>query len=107
MSPFAGREALQPERTALAWQRTAVTALAILGPLVVVALRMRMPLLAAAGAAGAVVSVGVVGSVLRRFHQLGDDERGYSPYPPMVRVAAVTVLAAVGGVAVGLTRWLG
>ena len=38
--------------------------------------------------------------------QLRDDTRGYSPYPPMVRVAVVTLLGAAGGCAMGLVAWL-
>ena len=53
------------------------------------------------------ISVAMVGSVRRRFVQLGDDSRGYSPYQPMVQVAVVTVLTAVGGVVLGVSSWLG
>jgi hypothetical protein len=48
----------------------------------------------------------MVVSVRRRFAQLGDDERGYSPFVPMAAAAAVIELAAVGGVVVGLALWL-
>ena len=99
---FPDRAGLQPERTALSWQRTAVTALVVLVPMVLVALRVDRPLLAAGGAVAAAVSAGLVWSVRRRFGQLGDDRRGYPPFVPMVQVAAVTVLGAAGGVAVGL-----
>ena len=107
MSPIPDRTALQPERTALAWQRTAITALVALVPLVLVALRTDRPVQAAGGAVAMAISVVLVGSVRRRFVQLGDDSRGYSPYQPMVQVALVTVLTAVGGVVLGVSSWLG
>ena len=106
MSPIPERHALQPERTALAWQRTAITSLVLLVPLVLVALRIDLPVLAALGAVAMVISVALVTSVRRRFVQLGDDDGGYSPYPPMLRVALVTVLGAVGGATLGLILWL-
>lgn len=106
MSPIPNREALQPERTALAWQRTAVTAMVAMVPVALVALRTDRPLQAGAGAVAMGFSVVLVVAVRRRFAQLRDDSRGYSPFPPMVRVAAVTVLAAVGGAVLGVTWWL-
>jgi uncharacterized membrane protein YidH (DUF202 family) len=106
VSPIPERRALQPERTSLAWQRTAITALVVLVPMVLLSLRIDQPVLAAAGALAALASTAMVGSVWRRVAQLDDDERGYSPYPPMTRVAAVTVLGALGGVGVGLAVFL-
>jgi len=107
VSAIPDRDALQPERTALAWQRTAITAMVALVPLVLVALRTDRPLQAAAGAVAMGVSVALVGSVRRRLVQLRDETRGYSPFQPMVRVAVVTLLAATGGVVLGVTSWLG
>lgn len=104
MSPIPQRDALQPERTALAWQRTAVTTLVCFVPLVVVALRRELPVIAAAGAVAMLVSCGLLVSVHRRLRQLGDDERGYSPWAPMSHVAAVTVLCALGGSAVAVAQ---
>jgi uncharacterized membrane protein YidH (DUF202 family) len=101
-----GREALQPERTALAWQRTAVTALVCLVPLVFVALRTHVTVVAVGAGAAMAVSGVLVWSVHRRLGQLGDDTRGYSPYTPMTLVLTVTVLCAVGGAAVGVSLWL-
>jgi len=72
VSGFPNREGLQPERTALAWQRTSLTALVVLLPTIVVALRDGLPVLAAGGAAAALVSTGLVLSVRRRFVQLHD-----------------------------------
>jgi uncharacterized membrane protein YidH (DUF202 family) len=107
VTPIPDRNALQPERTALAWQRTAITALVVLVPTALVALRTDRPEQATAGAVAMVVSVALVVSVRRRFTQLGDDSRGYSPFRPMVHVAVVTVLGALGGVVLGVTSWLG
>ena len=104
MSPIPQRDALQPERTALAWQRTAVTALVCFVPLVVAALRVDLPVVAAAGGTAMLVSAGLVFSVRRRLHQLGDDDRGYSPFPPMAQIAAVAVLCGLGGVAVAAAQ---
>jgi len=101
-----GREALQPERTALAWQRTAVTALVCLVPLVLVALRTGVTAVALGAGAAMAVSGVLVWSVHRRLGQLGDDSRGYSPYTPMRLVSGVTVLCAVGGATVGVSLWL-
>jgi uncharacterized membrane protein YidH (DUF202 family) len=106
VSAFPGRDALQPERTALAWQRTAITSLVVLLPMVLLSLRLHQPVLAAGGALAALASAALVGSVRHRFTQLNDDERGFSPHPPMVRVAVVTLLAAVGGVCVGVAVFL-
>jgi uncharacterized membrane protein YidH (DUF202 family) len=107
VSQIPDREALQPERTALAWQRTAITAMLAMVPLALVALRTGRPLQAGAGAVAMGFSVVLVGSVRRRFAQLRDDTRGYSPFPPMVQVAVVTLLAATGGAVLGVTSWLG
>lgn len=105
MSGFPNREGLQPERTALAWQRTSLTALVVLLPTIVVALRDGLPVLAAGGACAALISAGLVLSVRRRFAQLHDD-RAHSPHPPMVRVAAVTVLGAAGGAVVAVAHFV-
>jgi uncharacterized membrane protein YidH (DUF202 family) len=106
VSPIPDRNALQPERTALAWQRTAITSLVLLVPLVLVDLSLDRPVLAGLGAVAMGASVVLVASVRRRFAQLGDDNRGYSPYPPMLRVALVTVFGALGGATLGLALWL-
>lgn len=106
MTSFPGREALQPERTALAWQRTAVTALVLVVPMVVVAVRTRLFVLAGLGGAAGVVGWMLVVVVHRRFAELRDDDRGYSPLLPIAGVAAVTALGAIGGVALGLAVWL-
>lgn len=106
MSPIPQRDALQPERTALAWQRTAVTALMAQVPVALVALRTDRPLIALGGALAMAGSVVLVASVRRRLLELGDDDRGYSPGPPMVQVAVLAVLAGIGGVVLGIAAWL-
>jgi uncharacterized membrane protein YidH (DUF202 family) len=107
VSAIPGREALQPERTALAWQRTAVTAMVSMPPLVLVELRTGRPVLALGGALATALSVALVVSVRRRFSQLRDETRGYSPFHPMLGVALVTVLGGVGGALLGVTSWWG
>src|SRR5207245_73988 len=97
VSTFPDRGALQPERTALAWQRTGTAALVVLLPMVLTALRIEQPWLAAGGAVAAVISTGLLAAVRRRLAQLGDDERGYSPFVPMFQVGTVAVLGSVGG----------
>lgn len=106
MSSFPDRGGLQPERTALAWQRTAITSLVVLVPVVLVSLRIEQPLVAGLGAGAALVSCALVVSVRRRFGELHDDEVAFSPFSPMVQVAVVTVLAAAGGVLVGVLSFL-
>jgi uncharacterized membrane protein YidH (DUF202 family) len=106
VSRIPDRAALQPERTALAWQRTAITSLMALVPMVVVALRIDLPVVAVGAAVAMCASGLLVVSVRRRLGQLGDDNLGYSPFPPMVRVAMVTVLGAIGGAVTGLVLWL-
>lgn len=106
MTGFPDRGALQPERTALAWQRTAVTSVVLLLPVLVLGVRLRLWVLAALGLLATLLGTAMVVSVRRRFAQLGDDERGYSPFVPMAAAAAVIELGAVGGVVVGLALWL-
>ncbi len=106
MTSFPGREALQPERTALAWQRTALTALALVLPMVVVAVRLRMWGLAVLGLVAGVMACMLVLGVHRRSAQLHDDDRGYSPVVSIASAAAVTVLGGVGGTVLGVALWL-
>jgi uncharacterized membrane protein YidH (DUF202 family) len=85
---------LQPERTALAWQRTAITATVVMVPLIVVNGRLGLwPMSILSAVATTAAGVLVVG-VHRRFSQLRAQERP-SPYLPMAGVAVVSALAAV------------
>jgi UPF0716 family protein affecting phage T7 exclusion len=53
-------------------------------------------------AGGAIAGAWLLLDVHRRFAELRDDTRGYSPYPMILRVAAVTLAGAVGGIAMAL-----
>jgi len=106
MSASSDRGGLQPERTSLAWQRTAIAATVIMVPLVVANLRLGFYLTTALGSVGAAAVVLVV-VMARRFAQLGTAQAPLSPFAPMVCVAAVTALAAVIGLATALTLFGG
>ena len=95
-------QGLQPERTALAWQRTALTATVALVPPLVVDARLRAWGLLAAGLVATVVAAWLVFGVGRRISQLREADVGPSPWLPMWRVAAVAVLAAAGGTVTAL-----
>jgi hypothetical protein len=97
---------LQPERTALAWQRTAVTALVLLMSTVVLGLRVDQPVLAAAGALVTGASAGLLVAVRRRFHDLGQRQPAGSPFVAMVAVAVVVLLGGAGGAVVAVSLWL-
>jgi uncharacterized membrane protein YidH (DUF202 family) len=97
-----GRVGLQPERTALAWQRTAVTATFVIVPLIVVSVRQELWVMTVLGAVVATAAGVLVVGVRRRFAQLRIEDRGFSPFDPMVRVAVVTGLTAVVGVVTAL-----
>ena len=96
-SPIPDRAALQPERTALAWQRTAITATVILIPLVIVNLRLGAWPVALLGSVAAVTASVLCVRLHRRFAALRADEIARSPYWHLVRVAAACGLAAAGG----------
>jgi len=98
MTPFPGRAALQPERTALAWQRTAITASVVMVPLLVVTARRQAWWMTVLGSMAAVAGGVLVVGVRHRFAQLRDDHQPSSPYEPMVRVAAVASVTAALGV---------
>jgi len=96
------RDGLQPERTALAWQRTAITATVVMLPLVEVNARLGSWLMTVLGAVATTAAGVLVVGVQRRFSQLRDEERPFSPFHPMLRAAVVTGLAASVGLMTAL-----
>ena len=106
MSPIPDCEALQPERTALSWQRTAVTATMIMVPLVITDLRLKVWPLAALGSVATLAAGVLVYRLRRRFDQLGDDEAQYRPFWHIVRVAVACSFVAAGGAVTALVEFL-
>jgi uncharacterized membrane protein YidH (DUF202 family) len=94
MTASPGRAGLQPERTSLAWQRTAITATVVMFPLVVVNARLGFWLMTAVASVATTAAGLLVVVVRRRFRQLRHEDTPLSPYDPMRLVAAVTVLTA-------------
>ena len=94
-----GRGGLQPERTALAWQRTAVSTSVAVVPLVLVDAREGQWVLVGVSALAGLVAAGFAGLLRRRVVHLSGDRLDLSPWSDMVRVAAATVLLAALGVA--------
>ncbi|MGN6636482.1 MAG: DUF202 domain-containing protein [Oryzihumus sp.] len=106
MSPIPDREALQPERTALSWQRTAITATIIMVPLVITDMRLKVWPLAALGSVATLAAGVLVYRLRRRFDQLGDDEAQYRPFWHIVRVAVACSFVAGGGAVTALVELL-
>jgi uncharacterized membrane protein YidH (DUF202 family) len=106
-----GGEGLQPERTALAWQRTAIGAVVVLLPLLLVDARLGAWPLVLLGSLSSVVAAVLVGRTAQRFRDLhhhhdraaGAARAAASPWPPMRAVAVVASLAAAGALATALT----
>jgi hypothetical protein len=132
MTLVPGPEGLQRERTALAWQRTAIGAVVVLLPLLLVDARLGAWQLVVLESLSALVAVALVGRTVPRIRHLhgrhGRHERPRrrerpgrhdrpgrpdrhdppageppSPWPPMRAVALVASLAAAGAVATALT----
>jgi UPF0716 family protein affecting phage T7 exclusion len=92
---------LQRERTALAWQRTAVSASVALLPPLAVDARLGSYRLLFPGLVAAIVAAVLLLGVLRRIRQLRAadiSEVARAPWELMWRVAAVAALAAAGGI---------
>ena len=126
MTLVSGADGLQHERPALAWQRTAITAVVVLLPLLLVDARLGAWPLVVLGSVSALVAVALVGRAVPRIRHLhghrGRHERhaGHgrrdlhdrhdqpavepsSPWPPMRAVALVATLTAADAVATALT----
>jgi len=102
MTAVPGRAGLQSERTALAWQRTAITATVVMVPLIVVNARLGFWLMTAVASVAATAAGVLVVGVRRRFRQLRREDGPFSPFDPMRLVAALTVLTAFLGVVTAL-----
>ncbi|HEX2705195.1 MAG TPA: DUF202 domain-containing protein [Candidatus Lustribacter sp.] len=97
-----GRHALQPERTALAWSRTAVIANLTLVPLLLVNLQIGVWPLVVTGALVLIAASLVTLRLRHRYVQLRDDTTGYSPFGAIARLAAVVGATAATGVVTGV-----
>jgi uncharacterized membrane protein YidH (DUF202 family) len=106
MTALPDRAGLQPERTALAWQRTAITAAVVMVPLVVVNAQLGSWVMTVLSSVATIVAGVLVVGLRHRFAQLREDGRTFSPREPMVRVAAVATLSAVIGVGTALVLFL-
>ena len=99
----------QPERTALAWQRTGLGVLAVAGLLAHAALRHGGPVLLVLGGIVALLGLGVLGGLAPgRYSQVRTRVAADSPMAapgPVVAVAVAVVLTAVAAaVAVVMPR---
>ncbi|WP_427384210.1 DUF202 domain-containing protein [Janibacter sp. G56] len=97
--PLPARDNLQPERTALAWQRTGVSTLVLPLPLLAIALHHERWTAVAGLAVVTIAAAFAVGGVRFRFAELLDDDTHHSPYGLMTTIATV----AGGAGAVGAT----
>jgi uncharacterized membrane protein YidH (DUF202 family) len=102
MTTSPGRAGLQSERTALAWQRTAITATVVMVPLIVVNARLGFWLMTAVTSVAATAAGVLVAGVRHRFRQLRGEDGPFSPFDPMRLVAALTVMTALLGVVTAL-----
>lgn len=98
----AGRGGLQPERTALAWQRTAITATVVMVPLMIVNARLGSWVTTVGGSLVTIAAAVLAFGVHRRFAQLRHGHGPFSPFHLMLRVAGVTSLVAVVALATAL-----
>ena len=98
MSPaVVGPHGLQPERTALSWQRTAISANLTVVPLLLVELRQGHWALGLASAVAGLVITALVLLLLRRLGRLKGRRSALSPWPDMVGVCVSTVVLALLG----------
>lgn len=106
---LAGDPGLQVERTALAWQRTGVSASGVGALALLVAAHGRIVwlvavtgLLAAASAVAALAAARSGTALTRRLHVRTGPVRADSPWPRLVATAAATVLVALCGLLVAV-----
>jgi Domain of unknown function (DUF202) len=97
---------LQAERTALAWQRTAITASFIMVPLIVVNARLGSWLMTAIASLATMAAAVMVVGVRGRFRQLRHEYEPVSLFEPMLRVAVLTALAAAFAVVTAVVLFL-
>jgi uncharacterized membrane protein YidH (DUF202 family) len=99
---IAQRRGLQPERTALAWQRTAISASVAVLPLMLVDVRLGEWALVGVSALAGLVITSFAALLRRRVRHLSTERLDLSPWPDMVRVAAATCILAALGVVTAL-----
>ncbi len=99
---MAGDPGLQPERTALAWQRTGISGVLVGGVAVIAAARRGSPALVAAMAVLAALTAAAAGYAATR-RQPGIEGVLPSPWPRLVGTAAVPVLLACAGLVLALS----
>jgi putative membrane protein len=91
----------QPERTALAWQRTGLGVLAVAGLLGHRALEARLPALLVVAGIVALLGLGVLGGLAPvRYRRLLRGATGSAPALTVAATGAVVLAAAVAAVAV-------
>lgn len=94
MTQIPERGGLQPERTALAWQRTALVSTLIAVPVMVLGVRLADWLVAGFGGCASIAGVLLTDVERTRTHQLLDEDVTRSRWPLLVAVAAVVALTA-------------
>lgn len=102
MTGIPGREGLQPERTALAWQRTALVS--TLSAVAIMALGAQVEDWASAAVGGLATIAGVVLTevVRRRLAALRRDQVVDAQWPPLIAVCLAVTLTAVAATHVAI-----
>ncbi len=94
MTGIPERGGLQPERTALSWQRTTLVSTLIAVPVMVLGVRLADWLAAGAGGCAAIAGVLITSVERTRTHQLLDEDVTASRWPLLAAVASVVTLTA-------------